>query len=107
GRSGDRRTRFPLPRRPASLRCCGWLVWSRSCVTARDRVEDVRGVLRGRLLPDEVAGVDDPETAVGQPHVEKLGVGDRYDAVVAAIDDRDRRRDLWQELGERGQLRGI
>ena len=27
---------------------------------SRDRVEDDRGVLRRRLLPDEVAGVDDP-----------------------------------------------
>ena len=67
----------------------------------------VDGVLRRRLLPDEVAGVDDHEAAVGQPLVEELGVGERDDAVVAAVDDRDRRRDLRQQLGERGQLLGI
>src|SRR5262245_36471301 len=36
---------------------------------ARDRVEDDRGVLRRRLLPDEVPGIDDHQTASRQPLV--------------------------------------
>ena len=72
-----------------------------------NRVEDGRRVLRRRLLPDEVPGVEDHEAAVRQPLVEELLVGERDDAVVAAVDDRDRRRDLRQQLGELGQLLGI
>jgi hypothetical protein len=41
-----------------------------------------------------VPGVDDRKAAVGQSLVEELGVGKRDDAVMAAVDDRDRRRDL-------------
>jgi hypothetical protein len=47
-------------------------------------VEDDRGVLDRRLLPDEVAGVDDYEAADGQPLVEELGVDERDYSVVAA-----------------------
>jgi hypothetical protein len=60
-------------------------------------------VLRGFLLPDELAAVDDHEAAVGQPRVEKLGIREQNGAVVAAVDDRDRRFDLRQQLGELGQ----
>jgi hypothetical protein len=41
-----------------------------------------------------VPGLDDLEAAGGQPLVEELGVGQRNDPVVAAVDDRYRRRYL-------------
>ena len=47
------------------------------------------------------------DAAVRQPLVQELGVGDRNDPVVAAVDDRDRRRDLRQQLGELGQFLGV
>jgi hypothetical protein len=59
-----------------------------------DRLEDDRSLLLWSLLPDEVAGVDDLEAARGQPLVEKLCIDEWNDGVVAAVDDRDRRRDL-------------
>jgi hypothetical protein len=61
-------------------------------------VEDDRGVLGRRLLPDEVAGIDDREAAVGQSLVEKLSVDERDDWIVAAVDYRDRSRKLRQQL---------
>jgi hypothetical protein len=36
-----------------------------------------------------VPGFDDRERAVGQPFVEELCIGERYDAVVSAVDDGD------------------
>jgi hypothetical protein len=54
-----------------------------------DRVEDDRGVFLWGLLPDEVAGIDDLETARLQALVEELCVGERNHRVVAAVDDRD------------------
>jgi hypothetical protein len=45
--------------------------------------------------------------AGGQPLVEKLRVGERDYAVVAAVDDRDRRRDLGQQPGQHGQFLGV
>jgi hypothetical protein len=53
-----------------------------------------------------VAGIDDHEAAGGEPLVEKLSVGERDNAVVSAIYDRDRRGDLRQQLGQLGQLLG-
>jgi len=53
-----------------------------------------RGVLGRRLIPDEVAAVDDLQAACGQPRVEELDVGKRHHAVVAAVDERHGRRDL-------------
>ena len=44
---------------------------------------------------------------VGKPLVEKLSVGERNNGIVAAVDDRHRRRDLRQQLGKLGQLLGI
>src|SRR6516165_3383730 len=61
-----------------------------------DRLEDGRRVLRRRLLPDEVAAIDDHDAAVRQALVEELGVGERDHLVVAAIDNRDRCRDPWE-----------
>jgi len=49
-----------------------------------------------------VTGIDQDDSALRQPLVEELGVGDRDDPVVAAVDDRDRRCDLRQQLGKLG-----
>ena len=44
---------------------------------------------------------------LGQSLVQELRVGHRHDAIVVAVDDRDRCRDLRQQLGERGKLLGV
>ena len=42
-----------------------------------------------------MAGVDDPQAAVGQPRVEELRIGERDDAVVAPVDERVRGLLRW------------
>jgi hypothetical protein len=54
-----------------------------------------------------VAGIDDREATVGQSLVEELGVDERHGTVVAAVDDRDWRGDLRQEIREDRQFLGI
>jgi hypothetical protein len=56
-----------------------------------DRLENNLRVVRWCLLPDEVPCIDYGKTAVGQPRIEKRGVGEWHDAIVAAVDERDRR----------------
>ena len=54
-----------------------------------NEIEDARGVLDWRLLPDKGAGIVDHETTVRQPLVEKLSVDERDYSVVGAVDDHD------------------
>src|ERR1700679_1667626 len=64
-----------------------------------ERRELVRAV-----LPDEMAGVDRVELAVGQPLVEKLGVYRRHRRIMRAGEDLHRRLYLRQEDREGRKL---
>src|SRR5262249_48232624 len=87
----------------AVIMVTGCSSWGRS----GDRLQDGGRVLRRRLFPDEVSGLEDDEAAVRESLVQELGVRERNDAVVATVDGGDRCRDARQELGQLRKLLGV
>jgi hypothetical protein len=78
-----------------------------SAAWTHNGVENGGGVLRGRLLPGEVADLQHNQAAVGDPLVQELGVDEGHDVVVPSGNDGDRGGDLRKELGQYGQLLGV
>jgi len=61
-----------------------------SAAWTHNGVENGGGVLRGRLLPGEVADLQHNQAAVGDPLVQELGVDEGHDVVVPSGNDGDR-----------------